>query len=270
VPNISNLQNVIVGNPNLKSSFSHAGNFTYQHTSENTGATLMLGLNGAVVEDQVVSNVVLIQDTLNSLKQQTRFENANGAYQLGSMYSYSIPFKDNKFNFEMRGTWDYVNMISFANDFLNANRNINFSQSLRLRMNRRKLTLSGYATYNYSSNRYSVAQMKLRNIETWQFNLNGRTFLTKTLSVNADILKRINSGYAINISNPLLINLGLEKMLFKNRQGTVSLHAYDLLNQGNNLIRSISDNSITDSRYNQITRYFLLSFNYRLQNFGRR
>lgn len=270
VPNISNLQNVIIGNPNLKSSFSHAGNFTYQHTSENTGATLMLGLNGAVVEDQVVSNVVLIQDTLNSLKQQTRFENANGAYQLGSVYSYSIPFKDNKFNFEMRGTWDYVNMISYANDFLNTNRNINFSQSLRLRMNRRKLTLSGYATYNYSSNRYSVAQMKLRNIETWQFNVNGRTFLTKTLSVNADILKRINSGYAINISNPLLINFGLEKMLFKNRQGTVSLHAYDLLNQGNNLVRSISDNSITDSRYNQITRYFLLSFNYRLQNFGRR
>jgi len=270
VPNISNLQNVIIGNPDLKSSFTHSGNLTYQNTDERTAATFLLGLNGSVVEDQVVSNVVLIQDTLNSLKQQTRFENANGTYSLGSMYSYSIPFARNKFKAELSGTWDYINMVSYANNLLNNNRNINFSQSLRLRMNQKNLILSGYATYNYSSNRYSIAQFKLRNIETWQFNMNGRAFLNKRLSVSADVSKRINSGYALNAPNPLLINMSLEKNIFKNKQGTVLVQAYDLLNRGNNLVRSISDNSITDSRYNQITRYFLLSFNYRLQNFGRK
>ncbi|MGY0040542.1 hypothetical protein [Pedobacter sp. NJ-S-72] len=93
-------------------------------------------------------------------------------------------------------------------------------------------------------------------------------FVDKNFSLSADVSKKINSGYSLAIANPLLINLSLEKILFKNRQGTISLQAYDLLNQGNNLVRSISDNSITDSRYNQITRYFLVSFNYRLQNFG--
>jgi hypothetical protein len=270
VPNISNLQNVIIGNPNLRSSFMHAGNFSYQHTSDKTGATLMLGLNASVVDDQVVSNVVLVKDTLNSLKQETRFENADGAYSFGTSYSYSVPFKDNKFNAELRGTWDYINMVSYASDFLNTNRNINFSQTFRIRMNQRKLTLSSYATYTYSSNRYSVALFKLRNIETWQFNTTGRLFLNKTLSVTADVLKRINSGYTLDAANPLLLNFSLEKALFKNRQGSIGVQAFDLLNQGNNLVRSISDNSITDSRYNQITRYFLLTFNYRLQNFGRK
>lgn len=270
VPNISNLQNVIIGNPNLKSSFAHTGNLTFQHTGEETGATLMLAMNGSVVKDQVVSNVVLVQDTLNSLKQETHFENAKGAYSLGSMYSYSIPFAKNKFNAELRGTWDYINMISFANNFLNTNKNINFSQTLKLRMNERKLILSGSATYSYSSNRYSIAQYSLKNIETWQFNGSGKTYLTKTIAITADISKRINSGYALNAINPLLINFNVEKSLFKHRQATITLQAYDLLNQGNNLVRSVSDNSITDSRYNQITRYFLLSFNYRLQNFGRK
>ena len=270
VPNISNLQNVIIGNPDLKSSFTHSGNLTYQHTDEHTAATFMLGINSSVIEDQVVSNVVLIQDTLNSLKQQTRFENANGTYSVGSMYSYSIPFAKNKFKAELSGTWDYINMVSYANNLLNNNRNINFSQSVRLRMNQKNLTLSGYATYNYSSNRYSIAQFKLRNIETWQFNVNGRVFFNKRFSVSADVSKRINSGYSLNALNPLLINFNFEKNILKNGQGTIALQAYDLLNQGNNLVRSISDNSITDSRYNQITRYFLLSFNYRLQNFGRK
>jgi hypothetical protein len=270
VPNVSNLQNVLIGNPDLKSSFTHSGNLSYQNTNGLTGATFMLAANGSIVEDQVVSNVVLIQDTLNSLKQESRFENANGTYSVGSMYSYSIPFAKNKFNVELKGTWDYINMVSFANSLLNKNRNINFSQTLRMRMNQQRLTLSGYATYNYSSNRYSIAQFRLRNIETWQFNVNGKAFLNRRLSVMADISKRINSGYAINAANPLLINFTVEKMLFKNKQATVSVQGFDLLNQGNNLVRSISDNSITDSRYNQITRYFLVSFNYRLQNFGQK
>ncbi|MBB5636296.1 hypothetical protein HDF26_003247 [Pedobacter cryoconitis] len=268
VPNISNLQNVIIGNPNLKSSFTHSGNLSYQHTDEQDGSTLQLALNGSVVEDQVVSNVVLVKDTLGSLKQETHYANANGAYMVGSMYSYSLPFAKNKFNVELRGIFDYVNMISYANDDLNQNRNINLSQTLKLRMNQRRLTLSTSATYNYSSNRYSIELLKLRNIETWQFNWSGRAFLNKNFSLNADVSKKINSGYSLAVANPLLINLSLEKILFKNRQGTISLQAYDLLNQGNNLVRSISDNSITDSRYNQITRYFLVSFNYRLQNFG--
>ncbi|MBB5619587.1 hypothetical protein HDE69_000625 [Pedobacter cryoconitis] len=268
VPNISNLQNVIIGNPNLKSSFTHSGNLTYQHTDEQTGSTLQLALNGSVVEDQVVSNVILIKDTLNSLKQETHYENANGAYLVGSMYSYSLPFARNKFNAELRGTFDYINMISYANNDLNTNRNINFSQSLKFRMNQRRLTLTTSATYTYSSNRYSIELLKLRNIETWQFNWSGRAFLNKNFSLSADVSKKINSGYSLAVANPMLINLSLEKILFKNRQGTIALQAYDLLNQGNNLVRSISDNSITDSQYNQITRYFLVSFNYRLQNFG--
>lgn len=270
VPNISNLQNVIIGNPNLKSSFTHSGNISYQHTSAQTGSVFQLALNGSLVDNQVVSNVVLRGDTLNTLKQETHFENASGAYLLGSMYSFSLPFSKNKFNAELRGNWDYINMVSYANYILNQNRNINFSQSLRLRMNQRRVTLSGSATYNYSSNRYSIAQFKLRNIETWEFNMNGRALLNKRITINADILKRINSGYSIDAGNPLLINLGIEKNIFKRGQGTIGIKAYDLLNQGNNLVRSISDNSITDSRYNQITRYFLLNFNYRLQNFGRK
>ncbi|QNK62040.1 outer membrane beta-barrel protein [Pedobacter sp. PAMC26386] len=268
VPNISNLQNVIIGNPNLKSSFTHSGNLSYQHTDEQNGSTLQLALNGSVVEDQVVSNVVLLKDTLNTLKQETHYENANGAYLVGSMYSYSLPFARNKFNAELRGTFDYINMISYTNNDLNTNRNINFSQTLKLRMNQRRLTLASSATYTYSSNRYSIDLLKLRNIETWQFNCSGRAFLDKSFSLSADVSKKINSGYSLAVANPLLINLSLEKILFKNRQGTISLQAFDLLNQGNNLVRSISDNSITDSRYNQITRYFLVSFNYRLQNFA--
>ncbi len=268
VPNLSNLQNVVIGNPNLSSSFSHSGLLSYQHSNANNGAVFMMAFNGAVLRDQVVSNVVFVPDTLGSLKQETRFENSNGAYSLGSMYSYAIPFARNKFNAELRGALDYNNSISYVNFYLNKNRSITFSHSLKLKMNQRHFTLAGSASYNYSSNKYSIEYLKLRNIETWQFNLNGRSFAIKSFSVGVDLSKRINSGYSLDVGNPFLINMNLEKTLFKNKQGTISLQAFDLLNQGNNLTRIVTDNMITDSKYNQITRYFLLSFNYRLQKFG--
>ncbi|WP_442590394.1 outer membrane beta-barrel protein [Pedobacter sp. AW31-3R] len=268
VPNISNLQNVVIGNPNLQSSFTHSGLLSYQHTNAVNGSILMMSLNGTIAEDQVVSNVVTAQDTLGSSRQETRFENANGAYSLGSVYSFSVPIAKNKFNAELRGTFDYNSGISYVNYYPNKNRTINSTHALRLKMNQRHLTLSGSASYSYSSNRYSIEYLRLRNIETWQFNLSGRSFVIKSFSIGADISKRINSGYAFDIGDPLLINMNMEKTLFKNKQATLSVHAYDLLKQGNNLNRMIDGNIITDSKFNQITRYFMLSFNYRLQNFG--
>lgn len=268
IPNISNLQNVVFGNPNLQSSFTHSGLLSYQQTNAVNGSVFMFALNGSIAEDQVVSNIVTLGDTLNSLKQETRFANSNGGYSLGSTYSYAVPIADNKFNAELRGTFDYTKGISFVNYFENENSIINSTHGLRLKMNRRHFTLSGSASYSYSSNRYSIEYLRLRNIETWQFNLNGRGFVIKSFSVGADISKRINSGYAFDIGDPLLINMNMEKTLFKNKQATLAIHAYDLLKQGNNLNRMIDGNIITDSKYNQITRYFMISFNYRLQKFG--
>ena len=85
VPNTRNLQNIVVGNPNLKSTFNHSSNFTLQNNNPENGRALMLGFNTNLIQDQVVSNIILKQDTLNSLKQETRFENANGAYSIDAL-----------------------------------------------------------------------------------------------------------------------------------------------------------------------------------------
>ncbi|MNR38052.1 hypothetical protein D3C85_1561240 [compost metagenome] len=42
----------------------------------------------------------------------------------------------------------------------------------------------------------------------------------------------------------------------------------DLLNQGNGLNRTFSDNAVTESRTDGVTRFFVLGFSMRLQDFG--
>jgi hypothetical protein len=268
VPNTRNLQNVIIGNPNLRSTFNHSANLSYQNTNPANGRAIMFGLNGNIIHDQVVSNIILRPDTLNSLKQETRLENANGAYNFDGLYSWSMPFDQSKYNLEFRGTLGFANTVSYTDNILNNNKGFNISQAVIMRMNLKGFVLSGDANYSYSSNRYSLSLGTLKDIQIYEFNLNAKTYLTRSLVIGLDGSKRINIGYALMAENPLILNASIQKSFLKKQQATLKLQAYDLLNQGNNLMRSFSNNSITDSKSNQITRYFQLSFNINLQQFG--
>jgi hypothetical protein len=268
VPNAKNLQNIIIGNPNLKSTFNQTASLSFQNSNLQTGRALMLGLNGTVIQNQVVSNVILRRDTLNSLKQETTFLNASGGYNFDGLYSWSRPFIQNVLNLEVRGSVGIANTISFSDNILNKNRGFNFSQAVVLRMNKKALTITGDASYHYNSNRYSLAFGNLRDIEVYEFNLSTKALIAKRLMLGFDALKRINIGYAIAAENPLIVNLSLEKSFLKREQGTIKLQAYDILNQGNYLIRNVTDNSIIDSKNNQMTRYLQLSININLQQFG--
>lgn len=268
VPNTRNLQNIIIGNPTLKSTFNHAASFSYQNNNPKTGRALMFGVNSSLIQDQVVSNIILKRDTLSSLKQETRFENANGTFGVDALYSWSKPFFENRYNVEVKGSVGVANNVSFTDNIQNNNRGFNFSQSVILRMTHRDFTLSTDANYSYSSNRYSIALANLKNVQIYELNMNAKTYLSPRFAVMLDASKRIYQGYSLFAEDPFLINLSFQKSFLKKEQAIIKVQGYDLLNQGNYLMRSFSDNSIIDSRNNQITRYFQVSFILNLQQFG--
>ena len=55
--------------------------------------------------------------------------------------------------------------------------------------------------------------------------------------------------------------------LFK-RQATISLKAYDLLEQARNLRVNVTDNYYQETRNNTLGRYVILSFTWRFGTFG--
>lgn len=263
-----NLQNVVVGNPKLKAAFNHLISFNYNHSNPKDGSSLQLGLRGTVTQNQVVSNTILIADVLNGFKQETHYLNTNGNYNFGTNYYWSLPFAKRKFIFELVGSVNYSHRISFAEQVKNIGEGININQRTGLRMNRKWIMLYTNASYNYNSNVFSIAGFNSNKIQTWAFNMDSRVFILKSLILGLNAGKTINQGFSVAATNPFIINGSIEKTFFKNKQAIVKLEGNDLLNQGNNLNRSVIDNTTTESRTNQITRYFLLSFTWNLQSFG--
>jgi hypothetical protein len=93
-------------------------------------------------------------------------------------------------------------------------------------------------------------------------------FFKHDFILSYDLEKTINSGYADNVSSdPLIINATLEKQLFAKKNGSIKLQAFDLLNENTNVNRSVTAYSITDTRTNRLTRYFMLSFVFRFSKF---
>ena len=263
-----NLQSIVIGNPDLKTSLSHSVNIGYRIFGVTSGRSLQVGLNLGTVTNQVVSNVIQLTDSLNGIKQETRYENANGNYNLGTNYTLSLPFAERKCELSFNGYVGYSNAVVFTDNIKNFSKGTNFNQNVRFALNTQDLVLGTGLTYNYNGTAYSLASAKSREIQSLNLSTNAKVFIAKFLNTSMGISKTFNSGYAVESTNPLLINAGLETRFLKRRAASVSIQANDLLNQGNTVNRIVTNNSIIDSSSNRITRYFVLNFSMRLQNFA--
>lgn len=322
VRNTQNLQNIVIGNPNLKPSFNHNISSNYNYVNTKTGISAQTGLNFSTTQNEIVNNVLLVPDTLNSLKQETRFENTNGNYNVRTTYMINVPIKKNKYSISYSGNFGLSNRAIFVNNNKRFNKGINFYQQLRASITSKKTTTYANVNYTYSSNNNALnqgsiadvlgqingstfyktqnyvaainsslrlkgftieanvnynlttsngdANNRFNNIQTLDLSLLLNATIGKTYHLGMNTAKRFNTGYALANTNPFIVNASLNKTFLKNRSLSLNINANDLLNQGNNLARYVSGNSIIDSRTNQATRVFTFGLSYNISKFGGR
>jgi hypothetical protein len=272
VTDTRNLQNIVIGNPDLKPSFTHRLNVSYNKHSPEKGTMINLSLNGSTIKDQVVTDVRLINDTLaRTFRQETHYKNVNGNYNVGGNYNFSQPLFKNSLNIDIAGRLGYSRSISFANNILSASQNTNLSQSVGLRLSLEWLAINGDIQYANNRQNYTVGINRNISIETWNYNIGTQIFILKNrIRAGIDATKQVNKGYYSNVANnPLYINANASMSFLKKDRANVSIRVNDFLNQGNVPTRMVSGNSITDSRTNYITRYVIVAFTIRLNKFGR-
>ena len=99
--------------------------------------------------------------------------------------------------------------------------------------------------------------------------IDGKNYFLKDWTFGYDVTKIINTGYISTVnSNPTLVNLYLELRFLKKNIGKLRIQGFDLLNQNTGISRTVNGTTITDVQNNRLGRYFLLSFNLRIQKFG--
>lgn len=64
-------------------------------------------------------------------------------------------------------------------------------------------------------------------------------------------------------------NASISQQFLRSKALTLSVRAYDLLNQRNNIRRNVTANYIDDIDYMSLSRYFMVSVSYRFNTFGK-
>lgn len=264
---VRNLQQITVGNPDLKPTQVHRLSLDLGHVNPAKGYTYSFALNGSVVEDQVVSNVLLFPDTLNSFRQETHYVNANGAYQLSASYDMTLPFAK---DYQLRwGTYGSKNRsMVFIGGQKGANSTIALRQSLSLALNRKTIRGTVKLSYGHANSQYELNSDLSRRTYSWEMGTDARWTISPRLVIGADASYRINGGYSIPVRNPILINAYTELFLLPNKDFSLRLQGYDLLDQQQSVNLMLMDNSITQRTSSRIGRYVLLTAKYSLSRFG--
>jgi hypothetical protein len=256
VPDLTNAQFPVIGNPDLRPAFAHSVFFNYRNAGTNT---LFVHLSANYTQDKVVTNVSLVKDSFNTVKQETRFLNTDGDYNFRFIYGWSYRIDDGKYNLFLDGNSSYNNNILYMDNVRKIGQNLMLTQSLRANMLQEWMELTGGVAYTYNRNVYVLQENNITNISTWNFNFNGKVYFLKTFSLGADLNKQLNSGFSGALSaNPLLINGTLEKMFFK-RKLTCRLQGFNLLDETSRLSQSITGNTVVENQNNLLGRYFMFT-----------
>jgi hypothetical protein len=261
VPDVTNPQNPVIGNPNLKTAFRNYLRLDFNNYIIDSKITIYARVSTSFTKNQVIRNNTFVEDSYNSLKRVTRFANANGNYNYNGEYNFSKRFKENTYGISFNGNIDFNNTVSLNRDEENIGKTWSFRQRLGLDLNPKEwLEITPNIRYNTSKTDFSLASSRDNKNSNLALSVEGKTFFIKTLFLSYDVSKNYVKGISANIANnPFIVNAGITKEFFKKRNGSLSLRVYDLLNQNNFVSRRVTENAIIDTRSNALSQYFILS-----------
>ena len=268
VADYTNPLNVVQGNPELKPSFSHNIRLRFQKFSPESQRSIMTMADASISQNAIVSRTTFDSQTGGRF---TTYENVNGVWNARVMNMFSQPFGKNK-------TWSFNNNI-----FVNYNQQVGYNNGLRNRsatfmiaespsiaFRPQSLELELRPTWRMQTTFNSLENIGNTTIHNYGGMFNGSWYAPFGLVLATDLNFTASSGYAEGYNvNQWLWNASIAYQFLRNRSATVMLKVYDLLQQKSSIRRSVTANYIDDIEYNSLTRYFMLTFTYKFNTFGK-
>ncbi|MCD8740034.1 TonB-dependent receptor family protein [Mucilaginibacter roseus] len=281
-PDLSNPQNRVYGNPDLKPEFNMRYSLRFNQFNVQSGNSLFVNLDYNTTANNIVSNTkpVRLDDTSSTqstgrLIQETRYLNTDGFYSINGNYAFTTkPFTNKSFTVSLNGSSNYNNQVTFIESERNLVKNLVLTQGLKFRADIDSVMdteISGSYSINTSKNSLTNDERPLnRNVNTWNLGLDGRNYFFDGWILGYNIYKQINSGFGSRSVNPTIISTYIEYQFLAQNSASFRLQGFDLLNQNTGISRSVNGNVTVDSRTNRLGRYFLFTFSYRFRKFAGR
>lgn len=263
----TNTRVVVRGNPDLKPAFVNNLSIFYNNFNFATFRTFFIGgffnqYFNAIANDQ---RVITDPTSPDRGKIENGYTNVDGNFQATVFTNVGQPIiKGNKLTLQANLRGDYEKATNLAEGAEIVTNSLSLTNGYKLVSNFDKLDLiagvSGtwqHATYTNAStvNSYLLSP----NIDI-SYLFPGNIRLQTDVTYN----QTTGRGAAYNTTYTL-VNAYISRQFFKNK-GTFKISANDLFNENTGILRTIGNNTIVDSNFNVLKRYYMFSFTYSLGN----
>ncbi|GAA4795879.1 TonB-dependent receptor [Olivibacter ginsenosidimutans] len=261
--------NIVLGNPDLKPSFTNRFNLGYSSYKVLSDQYVSLYGGYSFTTDPIVSNTVT--DAVGkSTYQSANLEGKNTSNFYGGMYAgKKLKKLDLRVGIDLSANGNtYYNL---TNNDLNQTKSYSYSGGL---------SLSKYKEKKYDFNidfgpSYNTSESSLQpefNNNGW--GLNGRANVNIYLPGKIQIGSNGNYTYTQATQSfaedfqRFIVDAYIKKKFFKEENLSLTLSGSDLLNQNVGFTRSAYNNTISQSSYTTIRRYFMFSITWEFNKMG--
>lgn len=286
-PSVSQLQDVVnpnnplyvtSGNPALKQSYTHFLTGRYSYTNSKTSTSFFANVLLQTASDYITNATFQIQgadSTVGNVKiaggsQFVKPVNLDGYKSLRTFFTYSTPLKFIKTTLNVNAGFSYSRLPGLANYVNTITNSFNYNAGVVFASN-----ISEFVDFNISYNaNFTNSNTNTRNATTSSYvNQNVGAIVNllnkKGWFLQNDVTGNVYSGLSSGLNQSYwLWNAAIGKKILKGQAGEIKLSVFDLLKQNQSITRTITSLGIEDSQTNVLQQYFMLTFTYKLKNFG--
>lgn len=258
--------NIVIGNPNLKPTFTHNLNLRFQDFNMESQRSIMVMAFANMAQNSIISRTTFDNTTGG---RTTTYENVNGIWNVRAMTMYSQPLRNKAFTINNHLMGYYSRGVGYNNGERNISSTYSFNESFGIAWRPTNLEIELRPRYSLQYVANSLASQPGRTVHNYGGMFNATYYTPFGLVIATDLNYTATSGYSAGYdTDEWMWNASLSYQFLRGRNATVSLQAFDLLQQRSNVRRNITANYIDDTRYNSLTRYFMVSFSYKFSTFG--
>ncbi len=267
VINRTNPLNIIVGNPDLRTTFSQTIRAGYRNYDFAKRSGIFSNASVTFTDNSIVPVTTVNEDLIRT----TTYTNVDGAINANMGINYSKQLKKDKrdFRYSLGFNSSYDKNVGFTNGVLfNAERlvlrpNVNFTWALE-----EYFSIAPRYQLAYTDSWYDINQFSNENFTNHTISLEATSFWPKNVVIGNDISYNYYGNISSEFDNSALLwNVSVGYKFLKDN-ATLKVKIYDMLNQNVSSQRMIGNDFIQDTQNLILQQYAMLSFTYKISNFG--
>lgn len=258
--------NQVVGNPDLKQSFTNSVRISHSSYSILTESHFYQSINFRTTSNLISYNKDIDPESAKTISTPI---NTNGNFSGNFYFGYGFKIKKINLNVNLNPSLSYNKSVLSINNKINNSNTLNSGFSVYLNKSKEKkyeFSLSN----SFSNNRNSTSQNDaIKSFNTNNLGLDIGVYFREKWKLSTDYnlnSRQKTTDFQDNLTNQLW-NARLQRT-FKNDEFTAYILVRDILNQNIGINRYVYENIIGEERNDRLKRYAMIGFTWNFKNAG--